>query len=700
MATLPQSLKNLLDRWRKHLFWLGVTVTMLALMSLTQGGRNADRAEALAAYDLTRAVMQDETTPLIDPALLSSWQRVHRVLEASGLSAATQLSAQMPVRFTYQGPPSAKASVVEALVRLGVQPIAKRDGRRAVVGAVAIHVSSSVNEQIAVSGRFIGVDRKQIGQHKARIAGPWWSVLPPLFAVLIALAYRRVLFALGGAVWLGALLVKDMDVGAGTAHMTTEYIFASLSSASKLYILSFTLALVGMIHLCGRSGGNQGLVDVVGKLAKSARSTRVVTGLMGLIVFFDDYANALIVGSSARSMTDKMKISREKLAYIVDSTAAPVAGIALVSTWVGYEVGLFESLSGELQLGRKGFDIFLDVLVTRFYCFFALGVVFINAWSSRDFGPMLKAERRATFKGQLTRPGATLSESLDNDKPHGDLPPRWFNAAIPIAVTVLSVVIGVAWSGNNVLVEAGRPAADLMSGEGWRSVFSEAESSKVMLYAALLGSLSAYVLVVGQRLMSPVEALKVWFSGMRLMTYPLGILLLAWCMQLTTKDLGTSYYLISALEPVLQPAVLPMAVFLIAAAVAFATGTSWGTMGILLPALIPMAWAITDQSMMLTLLCMGAILDGAIFGDHCSPISDTTVMSSIACGCDHIDHVRTQLPYAVTSMMVAGIFGYLARPLDVPLFICYIAGFASIFAIFYTIGRPISPADSASLTEA
>jgi Na+/H+ antiporter NhaC len=699
--------------WRKHAIVAAASSLVLLLFALTGGGRNAERADALAAADLIQEAASHEAFSVELAAYQSAWSTSRAALLAAGLSAAAPPPA-LGVSLRSAGLLEHLVSPTrDALRRLKLDPIIDadpaprltladirvavddRDALRPVVTLTlspAVGANPSADSLPTTAASAFALASTSVIAEASRLAGPWWSLLPPLIAVAIALAYRQVLIALGAAVFIGALGAQGWNPLAALWR-SGEYLWSLISDPFKLYVLGFTLALVGTIHLGAHTGGQSGLVELFKNLARSARSTRLVTALMGLIVFFDDYANALIVGASAKPLSDRAKVSREKLAFIVDSTAAPVAGLALISTWVGYEVGLFDALSHDLSLQRSGIDIFISILPTRFYCLTMLAFVFVGAALSRDYGPMLAAERRAA---------ARTTPTPDIPNPHAptlrdDLPPRWYNAVVPIAITLIGAVVGMAWDGNNKLLADGLPAADLASWSGWRAVFSATDNAKVLFWSAFSGALVAVGMAIGQRVLSPLAALKAWAGGMRLMVLPLSILLLAWCMQLVTKDLGTSYYLVSVLEPVLSASTLPLAAFLGAAAVAFATGTSWGTMGILLPALIPMAWALSGNDMTITLLCMGAILDGAIFGDHCSPVSDTTVMSSLACGCDHIEHVRTQMPYALTVMTAAATFGYVAQPIfGWPLLASYVALGVAIFAAFFIMGRPITPPAAAT----
>jgi Na+/H+ antiporter NhaC len=542
-----------------------------------------------------------------------------------------------------------------------------------------------------------GLTEPVSGSHRV---GDGKSVLPPLAAILIALFFRRVLLAMVAAVVVGALLQFE---GRATGHWTGphEYYWNSATDEWSLYIIGFTVALVGMVTLATRAGGSQGLIDQVAKYADSARSTRIATFLMGLVVFFDDYANTIVVGTTVRPMSDRRRISREKLAYLIDSTAAPVAGLALISTWIAFEVGLMDELfqihnilnaQGE---PLDGYTFFVQMLPVRFYCLFCLFFVFVGALTSRDFGPMLTAERRALETGEVLGPDAKplTSRAVSEILPPKGIPCRWYNAVIPIVCVVLSVIVGMFYSGQSAL-GASVEVRDLLetsgSFEGWRRSFGAANSGVVLFWSSIVGSLIAFLLAVGQRLLSVGQAIAAWLRGIPAMGLAMGILISAWSIQAVCKDLGTDVYLVSLFGDTMSEALFPLLIFFMAAGIAFATGTSWGTMGILLPVVLPLAWTMSSEGgdWIVMVLSTAAVLDGAIMGDHCSPISDTTVMSSMASSCDHVDHVRTQMPYAITCMGVA-IIAYLLSALHYPGWFCLLVGAVLILAIFKFYAKPI-----------
>ncbi len=525
------------------------------------------------------------------------------------------------------------------------------------------------------------------------------SLLPPLFAVLLAFFTGQVLASLFAAVLLGALLAEGGSVWLAATRTADAYLWQGATDPFNLYIFGFTLVLIGTVHVTIAMGGMQGIIDAIGRGARTARSAQVAAALMGVAIFFDDYANTVIVGSSARPLTDARRVSREKLAYIVDSTAAPVAGVAVISTWIGYEVGLFNQQLDVLgPMASGGYDFFFQLLPYRFYCYFALVLVFAVTLSGRDFGPMRAAEERARKTGQVapgdpagrppTRALATLLKA--------GVRPRWGNGLLPIAVVLLGSFGGLLWIGAERLAERGEAVswlslADL--GEAFTAVGDD--NVAVLFWAAVAGSVVAFALALGQRLLTLREAASAWFRGVRAMLPAIAILILAVGIRHVTDDLGTDRFLAALLSDT-SLLYLPVMSFLLASAIAFATGTSWGTMGILLPVAVPLAVSLNaaqGASGMVVLLVAASVLDGAIFGDHCSLISDTTVMSSMATSCDHVQHVRTQIPYALLAMAAASSAYLLMAWHDGALTVwaAYALGAAVVGGFLWARGRRVRP---------
>ena len=504
-----------------------------------------------------------------------------------------------------------------------------------------------------------------------------WSLFPPLVAILVAVVTGRLVLGLFLAILGGAALVSSSDGPALLVpwvvlrHALIEFIWTPLFNSFQFYILGFTAALIGMVRVIALAGGTQGIADLLVARAAGARSTRAATVLMGLAIFFDDYANTMVVGTTMQPIADKFRISREKVAYLVDSTAAPVAGLAVISTWIGYEVGLFEDTLRQMGESMSGYELFFRALPARFYCIMTLAFVVMSVLLKRDFGPMYKAERRAITTGHTLAPGTRPASGRDVGavQPPEGVRAHWGTAAAPVVLVIIAVFLGMhvdAWSAAPVA--AARKIHSIASLDYLTIVLSNTDAAKMMFVAALLGSALAFGIAAsrrdgsGRRVIALAAIGATWVKAIRGFHYAILILILAWAIKETCSAVDTSGYLVAALSDLLAPGYLPVLVFLLAGLIAFSIGTSWTTMAILLPTMVPVAHEM--GGMPLTVLTAAAVLDGAIFGDHCSPISDTTVLSSIATSCDHLSHVWTQIPYAVATMIAAAVLGYLGTSLE------------------------------------
>lgn len=728
----------------------------------------------------------------------------------------------------------------------------------------------------------------------------WLSFVPPFTAIVLAIITKRVLLSLLLGIFFGALILADWQVPAAVGHMCSENLWNQLVDSDTQHVFFFTIVMGTMVGMINRAAGMKGLVNALTPFANNRKRGQVTTWFLGLFVFFDDYANTMLLGNTLKPLTDRLKIAREKLAYLVDSTAAPVAGLALISTWVAGEISYVQEGLDSLPVGESwnAFSIFIQSIPYRFYVLFALIFVPIVALMGRDFGPMLKAERKAIAEGVTAVPlEAVENEALqhrDPTAPEADTPARWFNAVIPIVVTVAAVIYFLYTSGSEAT-----ESKKLMD------IFGEASSYSSLLWGALWGAGTAYVLIAIQRLISFKDLHQSAADGARLMVPALLVLWLAQSMSGLTKDqeldeshkpivealyvsgspseeilryvatemdLGnqepaqlldsakmliklrhetyltqlteekkslvenlnlkdpdvlaermklveskafeqfetdTEYLLkiikdpetfkafledllrgsekhalddeVSFCESFVAPAdqiqlkfgrwneetekdgqvtdlltyaensgvayptfeyqylyrekrlytgdflssqlaklregdgliannfvaLLPTMVFILASIVAFSTGTSWGTMGIVMPLVIPLTYsqlAIGDAEVLasnsILLCCVGSVLAGAIFGDHCSPISDTTVLSSQASGCDHVAHVRTQLPYAILVGLVAIVFGTLPIGYGVSVWILIPLGIAVMIGSLWLLGTPLEdPSEQESQPE-
>lgn len=521
----------------------------------------------------------------------------------------------------------------------------------------------------------------------SRFFGQWPAVLPPLFAITFALVFKRVIPALFLALWLGAWLLRDLSLpGLGLGLLDTVHVFArdELADADHAAIIIFTLMIGGMVGIISRNGGMQGIVNGVVGWANDARHACLATAGMGMAIFFDDYANTLVVGNTMRPVTDTMRVSREKLAYLVDSTAAPVACIALVTTWVGYQVGLIgDSVDNIPDLNEPAYVMYLHSVLYSFYPILALAFVLMVCLTERDFGPMRHAEARAR-RGEGVVADDEASSSASDAAPIPPMdgkPQRAINALLPVGVMIAGVVIGLYVTGS---ASVATPDA------GLRDIIGAADSYTALMWASLIGVLVAAALSLTQRILTLEQVVDAWYRGLRSMIKAMIVLILAWSVGTVATDLGTSEFLVGALGDTLPAWTLPALVFLLAAATGFGTGSSWGAMGILVPLVIPLTWAVMQsqglagpEHMHLLYSSIAAVLAGSVWGDHCSPISDTTVLSSLASGCDHVEHVRTQLPYAG----IVGLVSLLLCSVPVALGLPWWLGIAVSLVVLYALLR-------------
>lgn len=494
---------------------------------------------------------------------------------------------------------------------------------------------------------------------------PVLKILPPIIAIGMAIAVRDVNVSLLLAASVGCLLMTEGPI-AGVERLCSTLV-EQVADGDHASIILFTVLLGAMISLMNDTGGTAGVVQRLTRFASTRERGMIVTWLAGLVVFFDDYANTMLIGGSMRPLCDRLKITRAKLAFIIDSTAAPVAGLVL-STWTAYEIDqVKDGLAAAGADASRATSVFVATIPYRIYPIVALVMVGAVAISGRDFGPMLKA--------QLKERGAS-NEPLSDQQQAGSI---WF-AMIPVFVLVGVLVAGLG--------------AEVAREGDWSTVGDH--SIRMLMVASLLASVTALILPVAARRMSVAKASESFTRGICAMIPACIVLVLAWELGAICKALGTADYIGEAVRGHLSPALMPAIAFLTAGAVAVSVGSSFATMGVMLPMFIPVTLKIlTDQSGAdavsdpIFLASVGAILAGAIFGDHCSPISDTTVLSSAAAGCDHLHHVTTQLPYALLVATMSVLLGYLPIGFGVPWWICLpLSGGACIATVCFLGRRP------------
>lgn len=533
--------------------------------------------------------------------------------------------------------------------------------------------------------RLYHVSKLKNGEIRVKHIPLWLSLVPPLVAIILALFLKEVIVSLFVGIWSGAFIIGGMRFSSlyywmqSLFDVVQNFMIGALNDSAHLSVLLFSLLIGGMVSIISKNGGMAGVVRALSKYAKTPKSAQFITWLLGVAIFFDDYANTLIVGNTMRSVTDSFKISREKLAYIVDSTAAPVAAVAFITTWIGAELGYIDDGIASLGLtdGPTAYSIFISSLRYSFYPILTLVFILIIIYTRRDYGPMWKAEHRSSTTGQVS--SATTEEEDEPDME--DLSPvkgasmKWYNAVIPVLTVILMTIYGLLETGFGSIIQSLN--ADGSTYQGWGqawanmesisgipdmgfftklgTVIGNSDSYSALIWASLLGVLMALILTWSQRIIKLKDSMHWLVVGFKTMMPALIILTLAWALAITTKDLHTADYLSANLANSLNPYVLPVVIFLLAALISFSTGSSWSTMAILYPIAIPTTYIIcqnnglsTDLTFELLYNVIATVLAASVLGDHCSPISDTTILSSLASDCNHIDHVRTQLPYALT----------------------------------------------------
>lgn len=547
----------------------------------------------------------------------------------------------------------------------------------------------------------------------------WWAVVPPLVAILIALIIKEVLVALLMGIFIGAATLGFYTGGlsgilSGFLAVLDHYILHALSDPDHLSVVLFSLLIGSIVAVISKNGGMKGVVNSIVKYAKTRRSGMMTTYLLGIAIFFDDYANTLVVGNTMRPVTDKLKISRQKLAYIVDSTAAPVSAIAFVTTWIGAELGYISSAMDKINengvLVSEGvYSIFVNSLAYSFYPILTLVFMFLLIRSQRDFGPMFKAESDAIQEKPESFQSSTEDLNYDEFEPVDEKKIRAFNAIIPVGIIVLGTLAGLIYTGMASWREVflslglsektpffeGLAIADPQS-VSWvqkiGSIIGEANSYSALLWSSVSALTVSIILTTSQGIMTLNKTMETAMQGIKTMLPAIAILVLAWSLAEVTRDLNTADVIKNAFGTSFSAWLIPAITFLISALIAFSTGSSWSTMAIVYPIMIPTAFAIASAGdgvdvMAIFYNTVASVLAGAVLGDHCSPISDTTILSSLATACDHIEHVKTQIPYALTVGGVALFIGVIPTALGLSTWIAFPIAIFVLYMIIRFFGR-------------
>lgn len=526
------------------------------------------------------------------------------------------------------------------------------------------------------------------------VEGPmplWMSILPPLVAIVMALIIKEVISSMFIGILTGTFIMALYEgqspasaLGGGLLRVVDTYVSGALFEDEHITIIVFTLLIGGMVRIITANGGMQGMVNWLSRRAKGPRSGQLMTFIMDLCIFFDDYSNTLVVGNTMRPIADRLKVSREKLAYIVDSTSAPVVAVAFITTWIGAELSYIQGGINVIGLEMSAYSVFINSLAYSFYPFLTLSFVLMIIFSGRDFGPMLKAERKARM--------ASVAETEMTDSVAR--PAHIIDALLPLTVLIVGTIVGLIYTGYDAAIWN-----DVHHGFFTKlsETIGEADSYLALLWGSVFSLLTAIVVTLLRGSLTFAKVMEEMVEGFKAMFNAVLILTMAWAIALIAKDMHTAKFVSQLLlEWSVSPVLVPVLTFVLAALIGFSTGTSWGTMAILYPLILPASWLLCQEqglseeaAMPLFYNVVASVLAGSVMGDHCSPISDTTIMSSLASGCNHMQHVSTQMPYALMVGGTALLLGVLPTALGLPSWVAFLMGFAVLFLVVRFVGKKV-----------
>ena len=457
----------------------------------------------------------------------------------------------------------------------------------------------------------------------------FWALVPPVVAIGLALITKEVYSSLFIGIAVGGILYSGGSFERTVVHIFQDGIIGVLTDESNVGILVFLVILGAMVSLMNKAGGSAAFGRFAAKGIKTRVGAQLATILLGVTIFIDDYFNCLTVGSVMRPVTDKFKVSRAKLAYLIDATAAPVCIIAPISSWAAAVTGFVE--------GEDGFSIFIQAIPYNFYALLTIAMMVGMVLMKVEFGPMLKHERNAVKGDLFTTEGRPYADESDpSEISRGTV----MDLLIPIISLIICCVIGMLYTGG------------FFSGVDFVTAFSESNASLGLTLGSFFGLLITLVLYQVRRVLDFHDCMACIPEGFKAMVPAILILTFAWTLKAMTDSLGADVYVADLVYNHARGLLnfLPAIIFLVGCLLAFATGTSWGTFGILIPIVVGVFQNTNPELMIISI---SACMAGAVCGDHCSPISDTTIMASAGAQCEHVNHVMTQLPYAVTCAAVS-----------------------------------------------
>ena len=502
--------------------------------------------------------------------------------------------------------------------------------------------------------------------------GTFWSLIPPIVAIALARITKEVYSSLFIGILMGAIFASDFSFEGTMNHVLEGGVVSVLSDSYNVGILVFLVILGTMVCLMNRAGGSAAFGRWAARKIRSRVGAQLATIALGVLIFIDDYFNCLTVGSVMRPVTDKHRISRAKLSYLIDATAAPVCIIAPISSWAAAVTRFVK--------GEDGFSLFISAIPYNFYALLTIVMMVSLSLMKVDYGPMAIHERNAALKGDLFTTGASPydNESEKQAESNGKV----IDLLIPIICLIVFCVIGMIYTGG------------FFSGADFITAFSNSDASVGLALGSFFGLIVTIILYMIRRVLSFKKCMACLPEGFKAMVPAILILTFAWTLKAMTDSLGAGEFVKMAVKGSASSFMmfLPAIIFLIGCGLAFATGTSWGTFGILIPIVVDVFSATSHELMIISI---SACMAGAVCGDHCSPISDTTIMASAGAQCEHVNHVSTQLPYAITVAVISFLVYILAGFVQSPL-ICLPVGVVLLLGFLFLMKQMQKKSETAS----
>ena len=555
-----------------------------------------------------------------------------------------------------------------------------------VVTALLLIVNILSNGNISV------VSTEELGKSLGAI-----TLVPTVLAVALAFLTNNVLFSLLIGFLSGVLILGIVNCSSIVNFPyyflvnLAESIKDVISDIDNIEVLLLCFAVGGMIEVVRSSGGFESLAIKLSKRVNSPKKANLIASLLGCLIFFDDYANTLIVGPIMKPITDRVKVSREKLSFIVDSTAAPVTGIALISSWIAVEIISIEKGLQIVGSNTNGFSLLLNSIPFCFYCIFAISFIFVNSFIGKDFGPMLKAEKRAR-NGQVVNDKTNEEIEKENVNIKEKIDQRILVSVGSIVILTIVAITSFYFNGKSVAINAGLLSSDApLNLSNFILAISYADTVNLITIAALLGSVYAIILGCINNLFSFKESMKSWLLGVKNMASTVIMLLVAWFLASTVGKLGTTYFVTEIISTNVSAVHVPILIFISCCVISCASG-SFGCMFVVMPLAIPLAYKIISMGTqvndeMYLLICVGSVVAGSIFGDHCSPVTDCTILAASSSGCSTMDHCNSQLLYTIVNGIISIVCGIALTCLGVNVTISIIIGIIIQALLLLIIGK-------------